>query len=227
MIISLKQFSHMKNTPAVEEFEKLLSVTDALLGPEGCPWDREQTVVSMRESVLEEACEVIEAIDEGSNVDLIEELGDLLYNVVFFCKLAEKEKRFETVDAVRSVREKLIARHPHVFAGKKLENMEAVIEQWEQIKKEEKNHRESLMDGIPKGMPALARAYKVAKKMEQADFDFQAEEELFESEEELGKLLWIVVRQARQQEINPETALRKEMVNQEKAFREWERSTSH
>lgn len=217
----------MENKEAEEEFKKLLSVTDELLGPEGCPWDREQTVFSMRESVLEEACEVIEAIDEGNNALLVEELGDLLYNVLFFCKLAEKEGRFFTVDAIRSIREKLIARHPHVFGGNKLENMDAIIEQWERIKKEEKSERESLMDGIPKGLPALARAYKIAKKMEKADYDFQAEEELFESEEELGKLLWIVVRQARQQEINPEMALRKEMLNQEKAFREWERTTGH
>lgn len=217
----------MTNQEAVEEFEKLLSVTDELLGPEGCLWDREQTVVSMRESVLEEACEVIEAIDEGSNTDLIEELGDLLYNVVFFCKLAEKEARFKTVNPIRMIREKLIARHPHVFGDKKLKDMDAIIEQWEQIKKEEKNHRESLMDGIPKGLPALARAYKIAGKMERADYDFYAEEELFESEEELGKLLWLVVRRARQQEINPETALRKEMLNQEKKFREWERTTDH
>jgi tetrapyrrole methylase family protein / MazG family protein len=217
----------MKNDETIEEFGKLLSVTDELLGPQGCPWDKEQTIVSMRESVLEEACEVIEAIDEGDNHDLIEELGDLLYNVLFFCKLAEKEGRFNTVDAIRSIREKLIGRHPHVFQGKKLENMDAVIEQWEQIKKKEKSHRESLMDGIPKGLPALARAYKIAKKMERADYEFQAEEELFESEEELGKLLWIVVRQARQQEMNPEMALRKEMVNQERAFREWEKTADH
>ncbi len=215
----------MTNEDAVEEFRKLLAITDDLLGPDGCAWDREQTVVSMRESVLEEACEVIEAIDEGNNTDVVEELGDLLYNVVFFCKLGEKEGRFNTVDTLRSIREKLIARHPHVFGGKKLEDMDAIIEQWEQIKSQEKSHRESLMDGIPKGLPALARAYKIAKKMERADYDFQAEEELFESEEELGKLLWIVVRQARRQEINPETALRKEMVNQEKAFRDWENTT--
>lgn len=217
----------MRNEESVEEFKKLLSVTDELLGPEGCPWDREQTVVSMRESVLEEACEVIEAIDEGNNSELAEELGDLLYNVLFFCKLAEKEGRFSTVDAMRGIREKLVARHPHVFGGKKLEDMEAIIDQWERIKKEEKSHRESLLDGIPKGLPALARAYKIAKKMERADYDFQTEEDLFESEEELGKLLWIVVRQARQQEINPETALRKEMVNQEKAFREWEKTAGN
>lgn len=214
----------MSNQDAVKNFEKLLSTTDHLLGPEGCQWDREQTLLSMRESVLEEACEVIEAIDEGNDDDLIEELGDLLYNIIFFCKLAEKENRFKTADPIHKIVEKLISRHPHVFGEKKLEDMNAIIEQWEQIKKEEKSHRESLLDGIPKGLPALARAYKIAGKMERADYEFAAEEELFESEEELGHLLWIVVRQARQQEMNPEMALRKEMVNREKAFREWEKS---
>ena len=212
------------NQDAVTEFEKLLSITDELLGPGGCALDREQTVVSMRESVLEEACEVIEAIDEGDNVNLIEELGDLLYNVVFFCKLAEKEGRFKTIDPVRAIREKLIVRHPHVFGDKKLENMEAIVEQWETLKKQEKSERESLMDGIPKGLPALARCYKIAGKMERAQFDPHEETEIFEDEESLGKLLWLVVRQARHLKLNPENALRKEMLNQERDFRDWERT---
>lgn len=212
----------MQNMNALAEFEALLVTVDTLLGPEGCPWDREQTLVSMRESVLEEACEVIEAIDEGKDSELIEELGDLLYNVLFFSKLAEKEERFEIAAPIRAIREKLIGRHPHVFEGKKLANKEAIVEQWEEIKKKEKPERESLMDGIPKGLPALARGYKVAKKMEQVQYALSEEEVLFESEEELGELLWIVVRQARKEGLNPELALRKEMVNQERAFREWE-----
>lgn len=215
------------NKKSAEEFNQLLDTADTLLGPEGCPWDKEQTLLSMRESVLEEACEVIEAIDEGSDENLIEELGDLLFNVIFFCKLAEKEGRFETLNPIQRVRKKLISRHPHVFEGKRVENMEALINQWEELKSDEKKERESLMDGIPKGLPALARAYKIANKMERADYDFRADEDLFESEEELGQLLWLVVRQARQQEINPETALRKEMVNQERAFREWEKASDH
>jgi tetrapyrrole methylase family protein / MazG family protein len=212
----------MTNRAAVEEFGKLLEIADTLFGPQGCPWDREQTLVSMRESLLEEACEVIEAIDEGSDADLIEELGDLLYNIIFFCKLGEREGRFITADSLEGVRKKLIARHPHVFAGKKNLNAEEVLSQWEQIKKEEKRHRESLMDGIPKGLPALSRAYKIVKKMKKAHYHSEEEEPLFENEEELGELLWEIVRQARVRKINPEMALRKEMVNQEKAFRNWE-----
>jgi tetrapyrrole methylase family protein/MazG family protein len=216
----------MNNQTAAVAFERLLALVDQLLGPEGCPWDREQTLISMRESILEEACEVIEAIDEGSDADLIEELGDLLYNVVFFCKLAEKEKRFSTELPIERIREKLIGRHPHVFSDKKIADVEGVISQYEQIKKKEKSHRESLLDGIPKGMPALARAYKIAGKMKKANFDRIEEESLFHSEEELGELLWEVIRQARQMQLNPEMALRKEMVNREKAFREWEKDTT-
>jgi len=212
----------MSNASAAEEFKMLLDISDILLGPQGCPWDREQTIISMRASILEEACEVIEAIDEGNDIDLIEELGDLLYNIIFFCKLSEKEERFITSEPIRKVREKLIARHPHVFAEKKIENVEEVISQWEQIKKEEKSHRESLLDGIPKGLPALARAYKMTGKMKNACYDGDEEETCFHNEEELGELLWEVIRQARKRNINPETALRKEIVNRERAFRVWE-----
>ena len=212
----------MTNEIAANLFIKLLDTSDTLLGPEGCPWDREQTLVSMRESILEEACEVIEAIDKGSDTDLIEELGDLLFNIVFFCKLGEREGRFTTADPIERICAKLIARHPHVFAGKKVADVEGVISQWEKIKREEKSDRESLMDGIPKGLPALARAYKIAGKMERAGCSECDEVRLFDNEEELGELIWELVKQARKRKINPEIALRKEMVNQEKAFREWE-----
>ena len=212
----------MSNLHAAEEFNKLLDISDILFGPEGCPWDREQTLVSMRASILEEACEVIEAIDEGNHADLIEELGDLLYNIIFFSKLGEREGHFETADTIRGIREKLIARHPHVFGDKQIDGAEAVIAQWEQIKKREKSHRESLMDGIPKGLPALARAYKIAGKMDQAEYNVYKEHLHIENEEELGELLWEIVQQARKKKINPETALRKAMVHQEQAFRQWE-----
>jgi tetrapyrrole methylase family protein/MazG family protein len=213
----------MTNAKGAEVFERLLNVCDQLLSPEGCPWDREQTLVSMRESVLEEACEVIEAIDEGSDLDLIEELGDLLYNVIFFCKLAEKEGRFKTQDPILNMVNKIITRHPHVFGDTKINDVEGVISQWERIKKEEKSDRESLMDGIPKGMPALARAYKISGKMIKSRFSVTVEEPLFKDEKELGALLWKIVSQARKSKINPEMALRKEMLDQERTFRIWEK----
>lgn len=209
----------MTNSEAVDEYKKLLEICDQLLGPEGCAWDREQTVVSMRESVLEEACEVIEAIDIGSDQDLIEELGDLLYNVIFFCKLAEKEKRFVTKEPIERIREKLIFRHPHVFGEKKLKTAESIIEQWEEIKKKEKPHRESLLDGIPIGLPALARAYKICDKMKKMNVVETGLNDLFESEEELGDLIWRITIAAREKKINPETALRKTLAHKESFLR--------
>lgn len=213
----------MNNQEAAEEFQKLLDTSDCLLGPQGCPWDREQTLVSMRESILEEACEVIEAIDEGSDEDLIEELGDLLYNVIFFCKLAEKEKRFFSKDAITRIRQKLIFRHPHVFGDEKLHDAESVIQKWDEIKKKEKSHRESVMDGIPKGLPALARGYKVAGKIEKTKGGEIHDDPSFSTEEELGEVLWQIVLQARKQKINPETALRKIILTKETNFRAWEK----
>lgn len=215
----------MPNHAAEAAFKRLLEVSDILLGPQGCPWDREQTLVSIRVAILEEACEVIEAIDEGQDMDLVEELGDLLYIIVFFCKLGEKEGRFLAEQPVEGIVEKLIYRHPHVFGEKKNLDADGVMAQWEQIKQVEKSHRTSLLDGIPKGLPALARAYKIAGKMKNAGHDADEEEALFENEEELGELLWEVIRQARKQKLNPELALRKEMLSREKAFRGWEQQS--
>lgn len=209
-----------------EQFKSLISISERLMGPGGCPWDREQTLVSMRSSILEEACEVIEAIDEGDDKNLVEELGDLLYNVVFFCKLGEKENRFSTEDVIRTICEKLIMRHPHVFGEKVCADMQAVLDQWEQLKKEEKKHRESLLDGIPKGLPALARAFKMAKKMEKANWETPSTYVIpsFETEEELGKLLWEIVSKAKKKGLQPEQALRKELVEKEKQFRTHEKT---
>ena len=145
-------------------FDRLFEIMDALLGPEGCPWDREQTVESLRSTVLEETCELIEAIDLGDPYHMAEELGDLAFNVVFFCRLGEKQGLFTTEQMLEGICEKLIRRHPHVFAdGDAIEDSEAVLEQWEKIKAEEKEKRESALDGLPPQLPALLRAHKVLK----------------------------------------------------------------
>ncbi|NGX53386.1 MAG: Nucleoside triphosphate pyrophosphohydrolase [Chlamydiae bacterium] len=194
------------NRDAADAFFKILELSDQLMGSDGCPWDREQTLVSMRESVLEEACEVIEAIDEGDDGHLVEELGDLLYNVIFFCKMAEKERRFETKDPIETMHDKLVYRHPHVFGETQIESAEAVKEQWERLKAAK---REKLTDGLPKGMPALLRAYKTAGKIKPSEHQ---ETTAFANEEELGELLWEMVLQARKLGLNPEMALRSQLV---------------
>jgi tetrapyrrole methylase family protein/MazG family protein len=206
----------------IAEFKKLLEVNERLMGPGGCPWDREQTIVSMRGSLLEEAYEMIDAIDEGDDQNLVEELGDLLYNVLFFCALGEKEKRFETTNVIKAIREKLIHRHPHVFGNKEVNDTQGVIEQWEKIKHAK---RESLLDGIPKALPALTKAYKMAGKFKNAHFPSdEVKEGSWESEEELGKKLWELVRVARARGLPPEQALQKHLFALEKEFRAWEKS---
>lgn len=204
----------------LEEFKKLLEVNEKLMGPGGCPWDREQTLVSMRGSIVEEVYEVIDAIDENDIAHLVEELGDLFYNVLFFCTLGEKEKKFATDEVLQVIRLKLIERHPHVFGDKKVENSEAVLEQWEKIKHEK---RESLMDGIPKALPALARGYKMAGKMKRNGYLKVKESASFNNEEELGQLLWQIVIEAKEKGLNPEQALRDLLFREEKRFRQHEK----
>lgn len=217
--------SIMNVEDAIEAFKKLLEVGKTLMGPNGCVWDREQTLVSLRASVLEEACEVIEAIDNEDDENLAEELGDLLYQVVFLSMVAEKEQRFSLQGIITLIYEKLIHRHPHVFGDVELETAEEVLKQWEEIKMKEKSERTSLLDGIPKGLPSLARAFKIAKKMKKVSYatdEIVDEEPLFETEEELGELLWKVVKMAKKKNLNPESALRKVLAFKEEAFRDWE-----
>ncbi len=215
---------------ALDEFRKLLEIGETLMGPGGCAWDREQTLVSLRSSVLEEACEVIEAIDNEDDDNLAEELGDLLYQVIFLSMVAEKENRFSLKMVINLICEKLIHRHPHVFGDKELHTADEVLKQWEEIKRLEKSDRISILDGIPKGLPALVRAYKIAKKIKDTSFapeEAKIEEELphfFETEEELGELLWDLVKRAKRRGLHPEHALRKVLVAKEAAFRDWEGS---
>lgn len=123
----------------MQEFQSLIDIIERLLAPDGCPWDREQTTRSMRSCLIEETNEVIEAIDHDDNRQMEEELGDLLFNVVFLCRLAEKEGRFNLKDVLQSIIAKLIRRHPHVFGeGKILATTEEVLKQWKEIKEQEK-----------------------------------------------------------------------------------------
>lgn len=205
----------------IVEFKKLLEITEKLMGPEGCPWDREQTILSIRGSLVEEAYEMQDAIDQGDDRNLVEELGDVLFNVIFFCALGEKEKRFQGKDVVDAINSKLIERHPHVFGKNKLHDTEAVKEQWERIKYEK---RESLLDGIPKALPALTKGYKIASKLKNAKFPQENLTLLdFESEEELGELLWKIIARAHAKGLHPEHALRDHLYRVESEFRAWER----
>jgi MazG family protein len=210
-----------------QTFPRLVELMQRLLAPDGCPWDQEQDFKSLRRYVLEEACEVIDAIDGGDMGELTEELGDLALQVVFLGELGRKANRFGPDDAIRSIIDKLVRRHPHVFADVDVSGSDEVLQNWERIKAEEKKGR-PLLDGIPRSLPALYRAQRMSEKVSRVGFDWpdstgsrdKVSEEITELDEaiasgdkqriehELGDLLFALVNLARHQKIDAETALR-------------------
>jgi tetrapyrrole methylase family protein/MazG family protein len=203
--------------------DRLRTIVAQLRSPEGCPWDREQTHQSLKPHLVEECYELIDAIDSGDDRELKEELGDLLLQVVLHSQMASEENRFGLEDVATVIADKLVSRHPHVFGESRLPDSEAVLRQWEVIKRAEKRERRSVLDGIPKALPALARAQKVQTKAARVGFDWdKAEdvlakvwEELREIEsapesrlqEELGDLLFAVVNFARKKGLDAEQIL--------------------
>jgi tetrapyrrole methylase family protein/MazG family protein/ATP diphosphatase len=211
-----------------EAYVRLVEIMQRLLAPEGCPWDREQTPTTLRRYVLEEACEVIDAIESGDRAALREELGDLLLQVVFLGELMRREGAFGPDDVVRAIADKLVHRHPHVFADAKVTGADQVLQNWERIKAAEKKDR-GLLDGVPRSMPALTRAQRIGEKVERVGFDWpnasgsraKVAEELNELdramgegdeariEEELGDVLFAIVNLARHVKVDAEGALRR------------------
>jgi len=227
-------------------FEELVQVMKILHGPDGCPWDREQTHESLKPYLIEEAYEVIEAIDSGSDEHLIEELGDVLLQVVFHAEIADREGRFTIEDVIRVIIEKLKRRHPHVFGDAVVSDSGQVIKNWEEIKRREKREKKeggSVLDGLPGSLPALIKARRIQEKVSRVGFDWErteevmlkVEEELRELkeasrkndreaiEEELGDLLFAVANLARFVSLCPEDALKKTIDKFRKRFQYIER----
>ena len=198
-------------------FEQLRDIVARLRSPDGCPWDREQTNVSLVSPVLEEAYEVAGAIDAHDDVNLREELGDLLLLIVMHAQIASEEQRFSMDEIACAINEKLIRRHPHVFGGNQVRGSEAVIRQWEAIKRDEKTGDTRYLASLPTALPALMRAEKAQKKAARVNFDWhelrdvmaKVDEELEETKravasteaakiaDEIGDLLFAVVNLAR------------------------------
>jgi tetrapyrrole methylase family protein/MazG family protein/ATP diphosphatase len=209
-----------------EKLPELVAIMRKLLAPEGCPWDREQTLESLRPYVVEEAHEVVDAIDRKNMKDLREELGDLLLQIVFQSELAKEH--FGIDDVITSICEKLVRRHPHVFGEGKASDAGEVREQWEALKAKEKKDR-GVLDGVPVAMPALLRALRMGEKAAHIGLDWpdakgareKLNEELRELDEavqaqdrkamesELGDVLFALVSVARKFELDPEAALRR------------------
>ncbi|MBI5286447.1 MAG: nucleoside triphosphate pyrophosphohydrolase, partial [Deltaproteobacteria bacterium] len=193
------------------------------------PWDREQTMESLTPFVIEEAYEVVGAIDKGSPDMLKEELGDLLFQIIFLSQLAKEKGDFEIGDVIESAAEKMIRRHPHVFGEAKARDSEEVLEYWARIKEAEGKKEEGYLSGVPAHLPALLKAHKVSEKAAAVGFDWRDVRQVFDKvleeleefketlrkgdtrgmEEELGDLLFSLVNVGRFIEVNPEEALRK------------------
>ena len=208
----------------MDAFKSLVNVIERLLGPGGCPWDREQTLQSMRSALLEESFEVIESIVLNDDILLEEELGDLFCQAVFLSMLAAKENRFTLKDVLNHITTKLIRRHPHVFGEKKIEDSEEVLKQWEAIKKvEHKEKRPSVLDGIPKDLPALSRAKKILRKLKGNQFKSQIAVDSLTPEEKAGEFLFDAVKKFESEGIDAEHALRKRLSQFEAELRKQEK----
>jgi tetrapyrrole methylase family protein/MazG family protein len=215
----------------VYNVSNLLRIVKELRGPDGCPWDKKQTHHSIRQHVIEEAYEVVDAIDNDDVDNLVEELGDLLFQVVFHAELASEEGYFNFNDVVTKVCKKMYFRHPHVFGDVKADNVEEALTSWENSKLKEKNfttYTDNLRN-VPKALSTLSRSYKVQKRAAEVGFDWsdargpilKIKEELLEfieaynnrnidnMEEEFGDLLFALVNFARFEKINPDIALNK------------------
>ena len=236
--------SESDSTPAAALLE-LRAIMARLRAPEGCPWDREQTHLSLRSSLIEEAYEVVEAIERGVDANLCEELGDLLLQVVFHAQLAEEESRFSFVDIAQAISKKLVHRHPHVFGEEHAADAAAVVTRWEEIKRAEKGiHSSSALDGISEAMPSLIHAAKVQKRAAAKGMDWREPGPVFEKireeleevsdalaqgepqvrlEEEVGDLLFAAVNLARKLKVDPEVALRRAARKFSARFRAVER----
>jgi tetrapyrrole methylase family protein/MazG family protein len=209
----------------LDQFATLVDIIAKLRAPDGCPWDRKQTHRSLRENLLEECYEVLEALDAGDSERLSDELGDLLMQVVLHAQIAHEAGEFELEDILRKINTKLIHRHPHIFGSQKVKDADEVTHNWELLKREEREAGASLLDGVPKEMPALAFSQRVQGRVARVGFDWEdlsgvidkLAEEVTElrqatSQEEkateLGDLLFTLANIARREGVDLESALR-------------------
>lgn len=224
-------------------FQDFVDLVATLRGPEGCPWDREQTYASLKRFVLEEAYEVLEAVDTEDPDKLCDELGDLMLQVLLYSQIAQEEGVFDVRDVMTRIIDKLIRRHPHVFGDVSVENAEDVTRNWDAIKRQEKPERSSVLDGVPRDLPALMKALEVSKRVVKVGFEWPSlegvlaklDEEIAELKDELperdrerltgeiGDLLFTVVNVARWLKVDPEEALRQMVERFGRRFREVER----
>jgi MazG family protein len=238
-LVSDHSLADSPTTAAAREFVRLIEIMAALRAPDGCPWDREQTIDTLKKYVLEETYELLEAIDAHDHEALREELGDFLFEAVFVAQLEQEAGHFSIADSVKAVADKLVRRHPHVFgraAGEApLETANQVRVRWEEVKAQERGGQEkpkTLLSGVPRALPALLRAYQIGARAHSVGFDWDKPADVIEkireeveevaevvssnapldyarAEEEMGDLLFAMAHLSRRLGIEPEAALRK------------------
>jgi len=229
-----ERVSDEQRQPAGPGFARLVEIMARLRAPGGCPWDREQNFDTIKPYLLEETYEVMDAIDARDWSGLAEELGDLLLQAVFFAQMASEEGRFDIADSLLAINSKLVRRHPHVFADGEAKTSGDVLRRWDEIKALEKESKgapspKGLLAGVPRSLPALVEAKKIAAKAAGAGFDWENIDQVFDKlreelaeidaaratgnpaqiEDEIGDLLFVVVNIARFLKVDPEQALRK------------------
>ncbi|MBN2806128.1 MAG: nucleoside triphosphate pyrophosphohydrolase [Prolixibacteraceae bacterium] len=209
----------------LEQFERLLNIMDELR--EKCPWDREQTLESLRHLTIEETYELAEAILKNDLPELKKELGDLLLHIVFYAKIADEQKAFDMADVIDALCEKLIFRHPHVFGDTTVTDATHVLENWEALKLKEKDRKKRVLEGVPQSLPAMVKAHRIQDKVRGVGFDWEEREQVWDKvreefaeleaemknghqknmEKEFGDLFFSMVNAARLYNIDPEAAL--------------------
>jgi len=239
-------------------FAKLVAVMARLRAPGGCPWDREQTHDTLRTYPIEEAYEVLDALDSSDDVKFAEELGDLLLQVLFHAQIASEAGRFAISDVIREIYEKMIRRHPHVFGEKRAKDAAEVLRNWEIIKQEERRNKSgqstaeaepaSILDGVPRTLPALLEGLQLTRKASRIGFDWQNVDGIFDKlgeetselrhaldnkesapriESEVGDILFVAVNLARFLNVDPEIAMKKASSKFSLRFHEMERLARH
>lgn len=210
-----------------EAFQRLLTIMDDLRAQ--CPWDKKQTIESLRHLTIEETYELSDAILKKDNNELKKELGDILLHIVFYAKIASETNTFDITDVINSLCEKLIFRHPHIYGDVKVQDEEEVKQNWEKLKQKEKDGNKTVLSGVPDSMPALLKAYRIQEKARAVGFDWEKPEQVYEKvkeelgeldaevaennaekiENEFGDVLFSLINYARFLNVNPEDALEK------------------
>src|SRR5712691_10176536 len=226
-------------------FDELVALMTTLRGPNGCPWDRKQTFESLKPFIVEEAYEVVDAIDRGERPALREELGDFLLQAVFIAEIARAEGSFDIYDVITSIHDKLVHRHPHVFGDVEAKDADQVLVNWEKLKNEErKAENKSVLAGVPQSLPALLKASRLTEKAARVGFDWRRAEDVFAKideeigelheaidekdqkkiHDEIGDLLFSIANIARKLDVNAEEALQSANRKFTRRFEAMERS---